>query len=38
LQGSLPDAPAGNFLPSEVRELLGWNEAEAKTPGAYPLR
>jgi parallel beta-helix repeat protein len=38
LQGSLPDPPAGNFLPSEVRELLGWNEAEAKTPGAYPLR
>jgi hypothetical protein len=38
LQRLLPNAPAMNFLPSEVRSLLGWSEAEAKTPGAYPLR
>jgi hypothetical protein len=38
LQRALPDAPAINFLPPEVRSLLGWSEAEAKTPGAYPLR
>jgi parallel beta-helix repeat protein len=38
LQRALPDAPAINFLPAEVRSLLGWSEAEAKTPGAYPLR
>jgi len=38
LQSALPNAPAINFLPPEVRSLLGWSEAEAKTPGAYPLR
>ncbi len=38
LQRPLTDAPAMNFLPSEVRALLGWSEAEAKTPGAYPMR
>jgi len=38
LQRPLPNAPAMNFLPTEVRSLLGWSEAEAKTPGAYPLR
>jgi len=38
LQRALPDAPAGNFLPAEVRSLLGWSEAEARTPGAYPRR
>jgi len=38
LQRVLPNAPAINFLPPEVRSLLGWSEAEAKTPGAYPLR
>jgi parallel beta-helix repeat protein len=38
LQRALPNAPAINILPPEVRALLGWNEAEAKTPGAYPLR
>jgi len=37
LQRALPNAPARNFLPPEVRSLLGWNEEEAKTPGAYPL-
>jgi parallel beta-helix repeat protein len=35
---TLPNAPAINMLPPEVRSLLGWTEAEAKTPGAYPLR
>jgi hypothetical protein len=38
LRHALTDAPARNFLPPEVRSLLGWNEEEAKTPGAYPLR
>jgi parallel beta-helix repeat protein len=38
LQRALPNAPAIDLLPPEVRALLGWNEAEAKTPGAYPLR
>jgi parallel beta-helix repeat protein len=38
LQRALPNAPAINFLPPEVRSLLGWSEADAKTPGAYPLR
>jgi len=38
LRRPLPNVPAINFLPPEVRSLLGWSEAEAKTPGAYPLR
>ena len=38
LQRALLNVPAMNFLPPEVRSLLGWSEAEAKTPGAYPLR
>ena len=38
LQRALPNAPARNFLPPEVRSLLGWSEAQAETPGAYPLR
>jgi len=38
LQHTLPGAPAVNLLPAEVRSLLGWSEAEAKTAGAYPLR
>ena len=38
LQHAQPDAPAINLLPAEVRSILGWSEAEAKTPGAYPLR
>ena len=25
-------------LPADVRELLGWSKADARTPGAYPLR
>jgi len=38
LQHALPGAPAINLLPAEVRALLGWNEVEAMTPGAFPLR
>jgi hypothetical protein len=38
LQRALPNVPARNFLPPQVRSLLGWSEEEAKTPGAYPLR
>ena len=38
LQRALPNVPARNFLPPELRSLLGWSEAEAMTPGAYPLR
>jgi parallel beta-helix repeat protein len=37
LRGALPNAPAKNYLPAPVRALLGWSEAEAQTPGAYPL-
>jgi parallel beta-helix repeat protein len=38
LRRALPNASAKDFLPAEVRTLLGWSDAEAKTPGAYPLR
>jgi hypothetical protein len=38
MQHPLPNAPDMNFLPPEVRSLLGWSETDAKTPGAYPLR
>ena len=38
LQRALSNAPARNYLPAEVRSLLGWNESQAMTPGAYPLR
>jgi hypothetical protein len=37
LQHAIANAPANDLLPADVRALLGWNEAEAKTPGAYPL-
>lgn len=36
LQHSIPGAATGDFLPRDVRTLLGWSELEAKTPGAYP--
>ena len=32
LQRALPNAPARNFLPADVRALLGWSEAEARRP------
>ncbi len=38
LQHAIQNAPAIDLLPAEVRALLGWTEAEAKTPGAYPLQ
>jgi hypothetical protein len=32
------DRPEGApVLPAEVRELLGWSEAQARTVGAYPF-
>jgi len=33
---ALPNA-ATDAVPAEVRGKLGWSEAEARTPGAYPL-
>jgi parallel beta-helix repeat protein len=35
-----PVEPArdSNLLPAEVRERLGWNANDAKSPGAYPVR
>jgi parallel beta-helix repeat protein len=38
LQRAIAEAPAKDLLPADVRALLGWNEAEAQTPGAYPLQ
>ena len=38
LQRAIADAPGKDLLPSDVRALLGWTEAQAKTPGAYPLQ
>ena len=37
LQRAIADAPAIDLLPADVRALLHWTEAQAKTPGAYPL-
>jgi hypothetical protein len=34
---ALPETPAGATLPANVRELLGWSEEDAKSPGAYPF-
>jgi hypothetical protein len=34
----LPQTPAGQMLPADVRQLLGWSEEEARSPGAYPFR
>jgi parallel beta-helix repeat protein len=34
----LPQTPAGTILPADVRQLLGWSEEEARSPGAYPFR
>ncbi|MGA2569891.1 MAG: right-handed parallel beta-helix repeat-containing protein [Terracidiphilus sp.] len=38
LQRGVTNVPAKDLLPADVRVLLGWTEAEAKTPGAYPLQ
>ena len=35
---ALPGTPGGETIPVEVRKLLGWNEEEARSPGAYPFR
>ncbi|HUL52361.1 MAG TPA: right-handed parallel beta-helix repeat-containing protein [Opitutaceae bacterium] len=34
----LPGAAAAVPLPAEIAQLLGWTEAEARTPGAYPAQ
>lgn len=34
----LQAVPAGTTLPEEIRDLLGWNAAEANTAGAFPFR
>ncbi|MGA2755356.1 MAG: right-handed parallel beta-helix repeat-containing protein [Terracidiphilus sp.] len=38
LQRAIANAPSSDLLPADVRSLLGWNETEAKTSGAYPLQ
>lgn len=38
LQHSIEGGPSSDLLPADVRSILGWTEAEAKTPGAYPLK
>ncbi|MDX2186462.1 MAG: right-handed parallel beta-helix repeat-containing protein [Opitutaceae bacterium] len=38
LASPLPAVPAADTLPAKVRDLLGWSEADATTPGAYPSR
>jgi len=35
---AIPNVPSIDLLPANVRALLGWTEAEAKSPGAYPLQ
>jgi len=35
---ALPAPKEGRHLPAEVLKLLGWTEADARTPGAYPIR
>ena len=34
----LPGTPGGERLPADVRQLLGWSDEEARSPGAYPFR
>jgi parallel beta-helix repeat protein len=34
----LPQTPEVQMLPADVRQLLGWSEEEARSPGAYPFR
>jgi hypothetical protein len=38
LTRALPATPAVGALPADVRKLLGWNEEEARSAGAYPFR
>ena len=35
---ALPGTAAGVTLPADVRKLLGWTEADSRSPGAYPVR
>ncbi|MDR3718693.1 MAG: right-handed parallel beta-helix repeat-containing protein [Bryobacteraceae bacterium] len=35
---ALPAPKEGRHLPADVLKLLGWTEADARTPGAYPIR
>jgi parallel beta-helix repeat protein len=37
LRAALP-AAAGATMPADVRKLLGWSEAQARTVGAYPFK
>ena len=38
LQHPIEGGPSSDLLTADVRSILGWTEAEAKTPGAYPLQ
>jgi hypothetical protein len=33
----LPGTPGGELLPADVRNLLGWTDEDARSPGAYPF-
>ncbi len=34
----IPDYAGAGALPAVIQQLLGWSEADAATPGAYPFR
>ena len=34
----LPGLPQVDDLPADIRRLLGWPEAQPRTPGAFPFR
>jgi parallel beta-helix repeat protein len=38
LRQPLPASPGWEMSPPEIGKLLGWNEQEAKTVGAYPVK
>jgi parallel beta helix pectate lyase-like protein len=38
LPRALPGGPITSLVPADVRKLLGWSEADARTVGAYPVR
>jgi parallel beta-helix repeat protein len=38
LQRAIGGTTTKDLLPRDVRSLLGWNEAQARTTGAYPLQ
>jgi hypothetical protein len=33
----LPESAGGDVMPPGIRKLLGWNEEDAQSPGAYPF-